>query len=63
MCYSHVMSRTFLYRAANARQTVQGWYANDVTDDDAYQSVACLACTWVHPINLKTGKVLGVEEQ
>jgi hypothetical protein len=62
LCYSHVMARRFLYRCPNTRQTVQGWSAGDVTDDDAYQSVACLACTRVHPINLKTGKVLGVEE-
>jgi hypothetical protein len=49
---------------------VQGWSADAVTkddgayrdDDDAYQSVACLACTRVHLINLKTGKVLGAKE-
>jgi hypothetical protein len=54
------MATTFLYRCPNTRRTVQGWSAEDVSDDDtAYQSVACLACAQVHLINLKTGKVLG----
>ncbi len=30
--------------------------------NDAYESVTCLACTHVHLVNLKTGKVLGEEE-
>jgi len=30
--------------------------------DDTYQSFACVACTRVHLVNLKTGKVLGQEE-
>jgi hypothetical protein len=42
---------------------VQGWSADDVTDDDAtYQSFECTFCTRVHLVNLKTGKVLGQEE-
>jgi hypothetical protein len=47
---------------SNTGQTVQGWSADDVTDDDgpdqddgnAYRSVECLACMRVHLINLKT---------
>ena len=46
----------------NVGQTVQGWSADGVTDDDAYESVPCLPCTQVHLVNLKTGKVLGEEE-
>ncbi len=53
---------SFLYRCPNTGQTVQGWSAEEVTDDDAYESVTCLACTRVHLINPKTGKVLGEEE-
>ena len=30
--------------------------------NDTYQSFPCIACTRVHLINLKTGKVLGEEE-
>ena len=59
------MARTFLYRRPTTGQTVQGWSADEVTDDngdDTYQSFACVACTRVHLVNLKTGKVLGEEE-
>ena len=58
------MATTFLYRCPNTGQTVQGWSADEITadDDDVYQSVECLACTRLHLINLKTGKVLGAEE-
>jgi hypothetical protein len=31
-------------------------------EDDTYQSLACVACTRVHLVNLKTGKVLGEEK-
>jgi len=34
----------------------------DDNDDDTYQSFACVACARVHLVNLKTGKVLGEEE-
>jgi hypothetical protein len=57
------MATTFLYRCPNTAQTVQGWSADEVTDDDtSYQSVACLACAQAHLVNLKTGKVLGTKE-
>ena len=52
----------FLYRCPNIGQTVQGWSADEMPDDDVYESVTCLACTQVHLVNLKTGKVLGEEE-
>jgi hypothetical protein len=60
------MSRTFLYRCPHTGQTVQGWSADEVTDDkddDTYQSFECSFCTRVHLVNLKTGKVLGDEEE
>jgi len=57
------MATTFLYRCPNTGQTVRGWSADEVTDDETkYQSVACLACAQVHLVNLKTGKVLGATE-
>ena len=56
------MARTFLYRCPTTGQTVQGWSAEEVTDDDAYEPVTCVAYTKVHLINPKTGRVLGEEE-
>ena len=57
------MATIFLYRCPNTAQTVQGWSVDEVTDDDtSYQSVACLACTQTHLINLRTGMVLGAKE-
>ena len=42
----------------------EGWSAEEINDDEnAYELVACLACTQMHFVNLKTGKVLGVEEE
>jgi len=34
----------------------------DDNDDNTYQSFECTFCTRVHLVNLKTGKVLGGEE-
>jgi hypothetical protein len=45
------------------RPELQGWSADEVADDDdTYQSFQCTACTRVHLVNLKTGKLLGGEE-
>ena len=64
LCYFRPMPRTFLYRCPNTGQNVQGWSADEVTDDDdTYQSFQCIACTRVHLVNLKTGKVLGEQEE
>ena len=63
LCYFLAMSTTLLYRCPNTGRTVQGWSADEVTDDDdTYQSFQCMACTRVHLVNVKTGKVLGQEE-
>jgi hypothetical protein len=56
------MARTFLYQCPYTGQIVQGWSAEAPSDqegNDTYQSIDCLACTRVHLINLKTGKVPG----
>ena len=49
----------------NTGQNVQGWSADEVTTDDnnSYQSFQCIACTRVHLVDLKTGKVLGEEDR
>ena len=58
------MAATFLYRCPSAGQTAQGWSAEEINDDEnAYELVACLACTQMHHVNLKTGKVLGLEDR
>jgi hypothetical protein len=55
------MATTFLYCCPNTRQTVQGWSADDVTDDGEYQSIACLACAQLHLIKPDNWKSAGGE--
>ena len=52
----------FLYRCPNTALNVQGWVADDPTEGKAetYEPVTCTACTQVHLVNPKTGKVLGL---
>jgi hypothetical protein len=53
----------FLYRCPNTGRRVQGWVADDPTeDDDAFQQVTCLACAQVHFVNPETGRVLGEDD-
>jgi hypothetical protein len=56
------MARTLLYRCPITGQTVQAWSAEEVDDDNLYDLLECLACMQGHFINLKTGKVLGEED-
>jgi hypothetical protein len=50
----------FVFRCPNKDQHVQGWSAEDVSDDgDTYVPVRCTACRRVHHVNLTNGKVLG----
>lgn len=55
----------FLYRCPNTGQHVQGWMADDPTDlgDNTYETVMCTACTRLHLVNPKTGKILGTDEE
>ena len=50
----------FLYRCPNTGLNVQGFTADDPTD--SFEAVTCLACTRVHVVNPRTGKVLGADE-
>ena len=60
----HAPMISFLYRCPNTGQQVQAWAADDPTeDDDAYQTVTCLACTGLHLVNPKTGKVAGSDDE
>ena len=55
---------TFLYRCPTTSQTVQGYIAEEVSDDpNTYETVTCLACRQVHLVNPASGKVLGAEEE
>jgi hypothetical protein len=51
---------TFAFRCPNKKVRVQGWTAEDTSDDDAaYASVQCVACRQMHYVNPATGRVLG----
>lgn len=55
---------TFLYRCPNTGMNVQGWIADDPTeDDDAYEVMTCTACTRVHLVNPKSGHVLSNDDE
>jgi hypothetical protein len=43
---------------------VQHWLDDDQdVPEDEYEVIACLACTRLHLINRKTGKILGQDEK
>jgi hypothetical protein len=54
-----------IYRCPTTRLNVQGWFADEVGDDEetAYETVTCLACSQVHLVNRATGKVLGQDDE
>jgi predicted nucleic acid-binding Zn ribbon protein len=56
---------TFLYRCPNTGKNVQGWIADDPAtfSDDSYQAVTCLACTRIHLVNPKTGKLAADDDK
>ena len=55
----HIMTE-FLYRCPNTGQQVQAWTDDPPVADDpeAYQSVKCIACSRLHWVNPRTGRVL-----
>jgi hypothetical protein len=56
---------SFIYRCPPTGLNVQGWVADDPNEDEAetYEAVTCMACTRVHLVNPKTGKVLGADDE
>jgi hypothetical protein len=52
----------FVYRCPATGLNVQGFTADDPTEDETYESVSCTACLQVHMVNPKTGKVLGSQD-
>jgi hypothetical protein len=54
----------FLYRCPNTGYRVQGFVADDTSDDDErFEAVACIACDRLHYVNPRTGKVLGDDDE
>jgi hypothetical protein len=53
----------FLYRCPNTGYRVQGFVAEDVSNDpENYHAITCLACQRVHIVKPTTGKVLGEDD-
>jgi hypothetical protein len=54
----------FIYRCPVTGYNVQAFIADDPTRgrEDTFQSVTCTVCARVHPVNPKTGKVVGDRE-
>ena len=51
---------TFVFHCPNKNLRVQGWTAEDVSDDgSAYAPVQCVACRRLHYVNPTAGRVLG----
>ena len=56
---------TFLYRCPATGLRVQGWVADDPTENDGetYEALTCTACGRMHAVNPKTGKLLGEDDE
>jgi len=54
----------FLYRCPITGYQVQGFIAEDVSDEaEGYKAITCLACQQTHLVNPTTGKVLGDNDE
>ena len=57
------MGTTFIYRCPNTGFRIQGYVAEETSDDEnSYEAVACLVCKQIHLVNPSTGKVLGEDD-
>jgi hypothetical protein len=54
----------FLYRCPNTGLNVQGWSAEEPAEQahPTYEPLTCTACTRVHLVDPKTGRVLGADD-
>ena len=57
------MGRPILFTCPATNFRVQHWLDNDDASEDEHEGVNCPACSKLHFINRKTGKVLGYEEE
>jgi hypothetical protein len=53
---------TCIFRCPNTGQKAQGFFADDLDDGD-FEAISCTACTRLHWVNPKTGRVLGADEE
>jgi hypothetical protein len=55
---------TFIFRCPTTGLKVQGHVPDDKLskDDNAFESVTCLACRQVHLVNPRTAKVVGIPD-
>jgi hypothetical protein len=54
----------FPYRCPKTGYRVQGFIAEDVSDEsEGYEVITCIACQEVHLVNPTTGKVLGAADE
>ena len=54
----------FIYRCPTTGRNVQGWFADDVSEDEGeatYEAVTCLACAQMHLVNRSTHRGLGAD--
>jgi hypothetical protein len=56
---------TVLFFCPTTGHRVQGWFTDNGSDNsgEVYEGVTCLACSQVHMVNPRTGKVLGADEE
>jgi hypothetical protein len=54
----------FIFKCPETWMNVQHWLdEDDDGPDNEYEGVTCAACTRLHFINRKTGKLLGQDEE
>ena len=59
-----IMPIGFVFRCPNTGLNVQGWVAEDPSEreSESYEAVTCTACTRVHLVDPRTGRILGSDE-
>ncbi len=57
--------RSFIYRCPTTGMNVQGWVAEDGTEDDEsiYRTLDCPVCRRAHLVNPATGRVLNAPDK
>jgi hypothetical protein len=60
--YRSVIGRPLIFRCPKTLNNVQHWLDGEDAPDHVYETVFCPACTRLHFINRKTGKLLGQVE-
>ena len=53
----------FLFTCPNASMKVQLWLDDEYSDDSQYEALTCPACSKVHFVNAKTGKLFNEQSR